>query len=100
MRLRTFVVTAGAAVVAVSLGLVVLLSGEDDGGERITFSDFEGGLLGLGEVDNRQFFGTCPPGRVKVEFTPDDQIRITSAGGELVASLDVEAASVRRSSNA
>jgi hypothetical protein len=74
--------------------VIVRLSDDGDGAERIHFADFEGGLLASGEIDNRSFFATCPPGRLVVEFTPDDEVRITRADGRLIASLTAEDASV------
>jgi hypothetical protein len=73
---------------------IVRLSGDGNGAERIDFSDFGGGLLGRGEIDNRSFFATCPPGRLTVEFTPDDEIRIAREDGRVIVSLTEEDASV------
>jgi hypothetical protein len=86
---------AGALVVASVILLVIAIGrGNGNGAERIDFSDFEGGFLGLGETDNRQFFATCAPGRMTVEFRPDDEIRITRDEGDLIAALDTKEASV------
>jgi hypothetical protein len=88
-------VAAAAFVVGTMIVLaIVTLSGDRHGAERIDFSDFGGGLLGRGEIDNRSFFATCPPGRLIVEFTPDDDVRITREGGGLIVSLADEEASV------
>jgi hypothetical protein len=88
-------VAAGVFLVASMIVLAIVgLSGDGSAGERIDFSDFGGGLLGRGEIDNRAFFATCPPGRLKVEFTPDDEVRITRENGRLIASLTAEDASV------
>jgi hypothetical protein len=90
------VALAGGVVVVASaiLLVVVLAKGGGDGGERITFADFEGGLFDPGDVDNRQFHATCAPGRLIVEFSPDDEMRITREGGELIAALDSRKATV------
>jgi hypothetical protein len=95
-RALAFGATAAGAVVATSLILllVTLTGGNGNGAERIDFSDFEGGLLGLGENDYRQFFATCAPGRLTVEFRPDDEVRITRDEGELIAALNTKEASV------
>jgi hypothetical protein len=91
---RVYAAVAIAALIAAScLVLVAVLSGSDDGAERITFSDFGAGLLGLGEIDERNFFATCSPGRLSVDFTPDQSTRI-KRGDELIASLTAEEAFV------
>jgi hypothetical protein len=88
-------VAAAAFVVGTMVVLaIVRLSGDGNGAERIDFSDFGGGLLGTGEVDNRSFFATCPPGRLTVEFAPDDEMRIVGEDGRLIVSLTDEDASV------
>jgi hypothetical protein len=88
---------AGVLVVTGIILLVMAIvswRGRGDDGERIDFSDFGTGLLGLGEADYRQFFATCRPGRLTVVFKPDDEIRITRAESDLIASLNSEEASV------
>jgi hypothetical protein len=88
-------VAAGAVVVGTMIVLVIVrLTGDGNGTEHIDFSDFGGGLLGREEIDNRSFFATCPPGRLTVEFTPDDDVRITRDDGRLIASLNEEDASI------
>jgi hypothetical protein len=88
-------VAAGAFLVASIIVVVIIrVSGDGNGAERIDFSDFGEGLLGLGEIDNHAFFATCTTGRLTVEFTPDQGIRITRENGLLIASLTAENASV------
>jgi hypothetical protein len=91
-----YIAAAGGALVVASviLFVIAIVSGNSNGAERITFSDFGGGLFGLGEIDNRFFFATCAPGRLTVEFRPDEEIRITRDQGGLIASLDTKDASV------
>jgi hypothetical protein len=84
------------AVTGVVLAVTAITGWTENGddGERIDFSDFEGGLLGLGAVDNRRFHARCPTGRVTVEFTPDSEVRITQRNDRFIASLRAEEASV------
>jgi hypothetical protein len=88
-------VAAGAFVVGtMAVVTIVGMAGDGNAAERIDFSDFEGGLLQPGEIDNRSFFATCPPGKLIVEFTPADEVRITRDDGPLIVSLNEEDASV------
>jgi hypothetical protein len=92
-------IALAAAVLVVSGVILIVMAiaswaGDGNEGRRIDFSDFEGGLLGLGENDYRTFHATCAPGRVTVEFTPDDEVRITRPDDRLIASLRTEEASV------
>jgi hypothetical protein len=93
-RALAFGATAAGAVVATTLVLLLVRLAGGNGAERIDFSDFGEGPLGLGETDYRQFFAMCAPGRLTVEFRPDDEVRITRDDGELVAALDTKEASV------
>ena len=56
-------VAAGVFLVASMIVLAIVgLSGDGSAGERIDFSDFGGGLLGRGEIDNRAFFAYVSAG--------------------------------------
>jgi hypothetical protein len=66
--------------------------GDENEGERFEFSDFEGGLFE--EPDYRRIYATCPPGKLLVEFDPDERVEIRYPNGELVASLSSEAAEI------